>query len=95
MTFNLELEKAVKEIKKQKAKTILIQLPDGLKPKAMEISKFLEEKTKCTCIIWTGSCFGACDLPPEIKDIDLTIQFGHSTWPFYKNNKIKNTRKRV
>lgn len=93
MTFNLELEKAVKEIKHLKAKRVLIQLPDGLKPKAMEISKFLEEKTKCTCIIWAGSCFGACDLPPDIKDIDLCIQFGHSRWPFYKSNKIKATSK--
>lgn len=93
MNFNLELEKAVKEIKKHKAKIVLIQLPDGLKPKALEISKFLEQQTKCTCIIWEGSCFGACDLPPDIKDVDLCIQFGHSIWPFYKNNKIKTTSK--
>lgn len=94
MSFNLELEKAVKEIKRLKAKRVLIQLPDGLKPKAMEISDFLEKNTKAKIIIWAGTCFGACDLPPEIKDINLTIQFGHSKWPFYEKN-VKNTRKRV
>lgn len=91
MSFNLELEKAVKEIKKQKARTVLIQLPDGLKPKALEISDFLEKNTKARVIIWAGTCFGACDLPLDIKDVDLCIQFGHSLWPFYKNNKIKAT----
>lgn len=93
MIFNLELEKAVKEIKKQKAKHVLIQLPDGLKPRAMEIADFLEKNTKAKIIIWAGTCFGACDLPPEIKEIDLCIQFGHSKWPFYKNKKIKTISK--
>lgn len=92
--INLELEKAVAEILRVKAKTVLIQLPDGLKPKAMEISDYLEKHTKANIIIWAGSCFGSCDLPPDIKDVDLCISFGHSIWPFYKNNKsIKQTRK--
>ena len=32
--YDLELEKVAEKIKKEKAKTVLIQLPDGLKPKA-------------------------------------------------------------
>jgi len=79
--YNLELEKAVKEIKKNKAKTVLIQLPDGLKPKATEIASFLEENTKATIFIWLDSNFGSCDIP-NVKDIDLLIHFGHSKWPF-------------
>ena len=79
--YDLELERIIKEIKKNKAKNVLIQLPDGLKQKATEIASFIEEKTKATCMIWLGSCFGACDTPP-VKDlkIDLLIQFGHSEW---------------
>lgn len=92
LNYNLELEKAVAEIKKTKAKTVLIQLPDGLKPKAIEISDFLEQQTKAKVIIWSGTCFGSCDIPPNIKDIDLCISFGHSIWPFYKTN--KNAEKR-
>ena len=34
MKYNLELEKAADAIKKEKAKRVCIQLPDGLKPKA-------------------------------------------------------------
>ena len=79
MLFNLELDKAVSQIKKQKAKTVLIQLPDGLKPKAREIQNHLKSKTNAKIFIWLGSCFGACDIP-NVKDIDLLIQWGHSEW---------------
>ena len=77
MKYNLELNKAVKEIKKQKAKKVWIQLPDGLKPKATEIASYLEKNTKSKVFIWFSTCYGACDYP-EIKEIDLLIQFGHS-----------------
>lgn len=82
--YDLELDKAVDEIKKEKAKTVLIQLPDGLKPKANEIKEFLAKKVdKNTKILfWAGSCFGACDIPTQAKNlgVDLIIQFGHSEW---------------
>ena len=77
--YNLELEKAIKEIKEKKAKTVCIQLPDGLKPKAKEIADRIKEKTNAKVIIWAGSCFGACDTP-NLKNIDLLIQWGHSRW---------------
>ena len=78
--YDLELEKAVKEIKKQKAKLVCIQLPDGLKNKATEIAEFLEQKTNAKIIIWMSTCFGACDTPKLPKEVDLLIQFGHSEW---------------
>jgi len=76
--YDLELEKAVEKIKQEKARLVCIQLPDGLKDKATEIAKYLEEKTKCTVIIWLGSAWGACDIP--VLDVDLLIQWGHSEW---------------
>lgn len=83
--YNLELEKAIKEIKKNKAKLVCIQLPDGLKPKADEIKKALEKETSAEIVIWLGSCFGACDIPQGLEKlkIDLLIQWGHSE--FVKN----------
>ena len=76
--YNLELEKAIKRIKQEKAKSVCIQLPDGLKPKAKEIADKIEKETDAKVIIWAGSCFGACDVP-ELK-VDLLIQWGHSEW---------------
>ena len=76
--YNLELEKVVWEIKKSCAKTVLLQLPEGLKPWAVCIVDYLEEKTSAEIRIWLGSCFGACDVPKS--DCDLLVQFGHAEW---------------
>lgn len=74
--YDLELDKVVREIKKSKVKKVCIQLPDGLKDKALEIVNFIEKNTDAECLIWLETCYGACDIP-ELKDIDLMIQFGH------------------
>lgn len=72
------MDKVIEKIKNKKAKTVCIQLPDGLKPKADSIQKEIESKTKAKVVIWAGSCFGACDVPK--LDFDLLIQWGHSEW---------------
>ena len=88
--YNLEIERIVKTIKSQKAKKILLQFPEAMKPHAQTISQEIEESTNTTCFIWLNSCFGACDIPTNTKGlgIDLIIQFGHSKWG-YKNKDIK------
>lgn len=88
--YELELDRVIRTVNKKKAKLVCLQLPDGLKPKATEIAEIIEAKTKAKCIIWMGSCFGACDIPQGLEKlgIDLLIQFGHSAWP-YRNKNIK------
>jgi len=76
MEYDLELDKVVKEIKKNNAETVLLQLGDGLKPRATEITKLLEKETSAQIFIWSDSCYGACDVP-NVK-VDLIIQFGHN-----------------
>lgn len=81
--YDLELDKIIKQIKKQKTKLVLLQFPDGLKPYATAIVDELEEKTNnVEFLIWLESCYGACDTPILGKDaekqIDLVVQFGHS-----------------
>jgi 2-(3-amino-3-carboxypropyl)histidine synthase len=79
--YNLELDKIISEIKKEKAKKVLVQLPDGLKPYATAIVDYLKDKTNAELVIWLGSCFGACDVPQIDKDeFDLIVQFGHAPW---------------
>jgi len=82
--YDLELEKVLVNIRKSKAKLVLLQFPDGLKQYATTVVDFLGEKTsgKVEFLIWLGSCYGACDTPVLGKDaekkIDLVIQFGHN-----------------
>ncbi len=80
--YELELDKVAENIKKNKAKLVLIQFPDGLKQYATSVVDYLERKTTAEFLIWFESCFGACDIPILGKDIekkiDLVIQFGHN-----------------
>ena len=82
--YNLQLDEVAERIKKQKAKLVLLQFPDGLKPYATAVVDYLESQipTSTELLIWLGDCFGACDTPVLGKDIkskvDLVIQFGHS-----------------
>ena len=82
MEYGFEINRIVKEIKKNKAKRVCIQLPDGLKNKALEIQMEIEEKSKAKVFIWLGSCFGACDVPKLDGIVDLLIQFGHNDYGF-------------
>jgi 2-(3-amino-3-carboxypropyl)histidine synthase len=88
--YVLELEKIVKTIKKQKAKKVLLQFPDGLKPYSTVIAEEIERQTNAECLIWLGTCFGACDVPIQTEKlgVDLIIQFGHSPWKFGKEIKV-------
>ena len=66
-----------------KAKLVLLQFPDGLKPYSTVVADYLEENTdKTQFLIWLGDCFGACDTPVGLEKIkpkiDLLVQFGHS-----------------
>lgn len=82
--YDLELDKIINQIKKQKAKLVLLQFAEGLKPYATTISDYLDEefKGKVEFLIWLETCFGACDIPIGLEKIkpkiDLIIQFGHN-----------------
>jgi len=89
--YELEIEKIVKTIKKEKAKRVLLQFPDGMKPWATAIADEISKKSNdnnVEVLIWLGSCFGACDVPLQVEKlgVDLIVQFGHSAWD-YKNKK--------
>jgi len=87
--YDLELDKIIKTIKKEKAKKVLLQFPDGMKMYAPVILDELEKRGGGGVVffIWGGSCFGGCDIP-KVDDIDLVVQFGHSPWN-YKDKQIK------
>lgn len=75
--YKIDLAKAASEIKKLRAKKVLLQLPDGLKPKAFQLAEELKLLTNVEILIWAGSNFGGCDIP-HVEDVDLIINVGHS-----------------
>ena len=80
MNYDLELDKAVAKVKDNNAKLVCIQLPEGLKPEAKKIADHIECNTDTKVIIWMVSCYGACDIPVQVKELgtDLIIQWGHA-----------------
>jgi diphthamide biosynthesis enzyme Dph1/Dph2-like protein len=80
VTYALEMEKVLTKIKENKAQTVCIQLPDGLKPRAKEIVDQIKKETSARVLIWLGSNFGACDIPLGLgkMKVDLLVSWGHN-----------------
>lgn len=81
--YDLDLPGIVQTIRDEKARRVLVQLPDGLKPAAEEIrAAVLKELPQTELFFWGGSCFGACDVPLHVDRLgfDLLIHLGHAQW---------------
>lgn len=80
MALNFEKEKLVKELKKLKPKKILVQLPEGIKQNAIEISETIES-LKIEVIFSGETSWGGCSIAlqeAEALNVDLIVHFGHS-----------------
>lgn len=74
------LEKAIEKIREKKAKKVLIQSPEGLKTKILEIAKMIE-KEGAQVLISCEPTYGGCDLRDrEAMDLgcDLLLHIGHT-----------------
>ena len=86
-SYNLEIEKIIRCVNKNNYDRVILQFPDGLKYYSKQIVDVLNQKTKAKIFTYFGSCFGACDIPLHLKEleIDLCIQFGHNVYIKRKN----------
>jgi diphthamide biosynthesis enzyme Dph1/Dph2-like protein len=82
MEYDINISEIIRKIRENNACSVLLQLPDGLKPKAKEIVDTISKELDVTLLIWSGSNFGACDLPlhTEKLGVDLILHFGHSVF---------------
>jgi len=78
--LKFDLSGAIKELKKKKAKRVLVQVPEGLKTKTNEIIIQLQKKG-IEGIAGMDPCFGACDVKPdEAKRLgcNAVLHLGHT-----------------
>ena len=78
--FDLEEKRIREEIKRRHADTVLIQLPEGLKTRAIRLAEVVEEMG-AVAIISADPCYGACDIAVQEAEnlgADLMVHFGHS-----------------
>ncbi len=76
----LDEKGVLSKLKKLHAKKVLVQVPEGLNPRAKGIAEMLEDNG-IGCIVSVEPCFGACDLRDrEAKQLgcDALLHIGHS-----------------
>lgn len=77
----IDLSQAIAEIKRKKAKLVLLQLPEGLKQQTTQLVEEIETKSGASCIASMDPCFGACDVPDlkaKMLQADLIVHLGHT-----------------
>ena len=80
MTLDFEKDKLIEELKKRKPKRVLVQLAEGIKRDASEISSWIES-LGIECIFSGETCWGACSVAvqeAQALGVDLLIHFGHA-----------------
>ena len=79
--MNITIEEVIRQLDDIKARKILLQLPDGLKPHVFDYFSRLSEKF--SVIVSSESFYGACDISTMdvYRDVDCIVQLGHSEIP--------------
>ena len=80
MTLNFEEDLLFSELKKRKPKRILVQLPEGIKTKALDLQEKMEKLGIETIFSGETAWGGCCIAVDEAKkfDCDLIVHFGHA-----------------
>jgi len=89
-TFDLEEKRLKEEVRKRKAKRVLIQLPEGLKSYGPCLASIVE-KAGALAIVSADPCYGSCDLAvseAESLEADLIVHYGHSKMAEEEKKKI-------
>lgn len=64
------------------ARTVAVQMPEGLKVHAQHVSRVLESEAGVRCLIIGDPCYGACDYTVRYRSYaDALVQFGHAEIP--------------
>jgi 2-(3-amino-3-carboxypropyl)histidine synthase len=79
--FDFQLDNIVAWIRDGGFSSVALQLPEGLKIRATDISDYISEKTGVDILIVGLPCYGACDLYDYKGKTDALVHFGHSRIP--------------
>ena len=79
--FDLELDRVARWIRDGGYSSVAVQLPEGLKIRALEISDFIESNTGAKVLVIGRPCYGACDIFDYRGWCDAIVHYGHSPIP--------------
>jgi len=86
--YRIDIDRIITSITTAHARTIAIQLPEGLRQHAMTLAERISKKTKATVMVCADPCYGACDLAADrLKGlgVDLIVHIGHIEIPVLKS----------
>ena len=78
--YELELDRLRGLVRSSDASRVLVQMPSGIRPHALEVAKAIEEAGSLP-VIQADPCHGACDVPfwaAEALGAKLIVHYGHS-----------------
>lgn len=78
--MDLQLERAISEIKGRRAAVVALQVPEGLRTRARTMAREIEEATGSRVLIMGDPCYGACDLRTP-AGVDMLVHVGHAPMP--------------
>src|SRR2546426_3283947 len=80
-----ETDRLLETIRRRGAKTVGLQFPVGLRPRAFALAGELEREAGVTCLIAADPSFGACDVAE--MPVDLIVHLAHAPMPHlrYRN----------
>lgn len=79
--YDLDTRRVAEEISRRGCRRVLLQLPDGMRPFAMQLAAAIREATGAQVFLSGDSCYGACDIATrQARELgaDLLVHYGHS-----------------
>jgi 2-(3-amino-3-carboxypropyl)histidine synthase len=79
--YNFEIQKTVWRVQKEGAKTVAMQMPEGLLMYALVIADILQKFSGASILILGDVTYGACcvdDITARKLGADLLVHYGHS-----------------
>lgn len=83
-SYNIPVDEIISLIRDRNYRTLMLQVPEGLKRGSIELAGIVEERTGSVVWIDGEPCYGACDHAGEkaaVLDLDCVIHLGHSDIP--------------
>ncbi|KAG5893154.1 hypothetical protein JTB14_000415 [Gonioctena quinquepunctata] len=79
--YNFEIPKTIWRIQELKAKTVALQMPEGLLLFSTTIADIIRDFSGADCVIMGDVTYGACcidDLTAKALGVELLVHYGHS-----------------
>ncbi len=80
--YDFHFDDIAKFVTRKGARSVVLQMPEGLKVYAQKISSEIESRTAARCLILGDPCYGACDVYSDYRNLgDVLVHIGHAEIP--------------